>query len=177
MEEDKILIEKSKKGNTDAFKELILKYQARLFNLALYHTKNQQDASDLFQEAWLKAFSHIEKFDFHYQFYSWICRILINTYIDKYTSKSSQSREVPIPEYFDGIMEPDPFEEVEKNQNRKKLMSAVARLPEEFRITLVLIDIQQLSYEEVSNITKISIGTVRSRLSRAREKVRQILKT
>lgn len=174
MENEELLIKKAKKGDTNAFKELILPYQTRIYNLALYFSNNEHDASDLSQETWLKVFSELRKFRFECGFYTWVCKILKNTFIDRYSRKSYRGQEVPISEIAAYTEKKNPLNEMEQKQRDQIIRDAVAGLPEEFRITVVLIDMEGQSYEEVSRITRASVGTVRSRLSRARNKLRNI---
>ncbi|OGS19545.1 MAG: hypothetical protein A3J83_02590 [Elusimicrobia bacterium RIFOXYA2_FULL_40_6] len=175
--ENQKLVDKAKKGDKDAFKELVLAHQARLYNLAFYFTKNEHDASDLYQETWIKVFEQLNKYKYHQNFPAWISQILRNTYIDKFARKQSKKSEVPLDESIDILQsELTPLENSQKLENEAFIDKAINCLPLEYRETVVLIDLQGFSYEETAEITKSPTGTVRSRLNRAREKLKELFK-
>lgn len=172
--EDRSLVEESQKGDKDSFKELIAAYQTKLYNLAFYFLGNEHDAADLSQETWCRVFKQLNTFKFNCSFYTWVCKILRNFYLDNYVRKQYRKKEVPLNESINRISELEPSAGLEKEQLNKIIKTAIDKLQDDFRITLVLIDLQGFSYEEVAKITKVSLGTVRSRLSRARSKLREI---
>ncbi|OGS23589.1 MAG: hypothetical protein A2297_06880 [Elusimicrobia bacterium RIFOXYB2_FULL_48_7] len=170
------LIEQSRKGDKNAFKELVLTHQSRLYNLAFYFAKNEHDASDLYQETWVKIFEQLNKYKYHQNFPAWASQILRNTFIDKFIRKKSKKAEIPLDESVDcqpsGPSSPDISENIDQETF---VDQAINSLPVEFRETVVLIDLQGYSYEETAAITGAPIGTVRSRLNRARERIKEIL--
>ncbi|MBU0952264.1 MAG: sigma-70 family RNA polymerase sigma factor [Elusimicrobia bacterium] len=169
------LIERAKTGDVEAFKDLIEAYQVKIYNFAYYLAKNEQDASDLSQEAWIKVFKQLPTFRLDSSFYTWCCKILKNLFIDIYTRRHSYRKELPLNDELDTkAVAIDSLHILEKEQRENIVSNAVTSLPDEFRMTIILTDMQGLSYEEVSKITKVSINTVRSRVSRGRERLRKI---
>ena len=169
------LIEKAKSGDVEAFKDLIEAYQVKIYNFAYYLAKNEQDASDLSQEAWIKVFKQLPTFRLDSSFYTWVCKILKNLFIDIYTRRHNYRKEIPLNDELDTkSVVIDSLHILEKEQRESIVSDAISALPDEFRDTIVLVDMQGLSYIEAAKITRSSVNTVRSRVSRGRERLRKI---
>lgn len=173
------LIEKFKLGDRSVFEVLVLKYQDRIYNLCLYMLGNPLDAEDAAQETFIKAFRGLEFFETHAPFYTWIYRIGINTCLD-YKKKAS-SRYERFHSDIDSLRQDIPSENSPEDQLKiseftESVQSALLEIPAKLRTVIVLKEIEDLSYEEISRVLKISIGTVKSRISRARELLRKKLR-
>jgi RNA polymerase sigma-70 factor (ECF subfamily) len=177
--EERELVELSQKGDEEAFAALVKKYKMKVFNLAFSFTRDQEIADDLAQEVFIKAFFGLPKFRFKSEFGTWLYRIAVN-HVKDYLRKRGRMRKIP----FENLLESQSVEEdevtrKEKEQimeQRKKLVHrCLQTLPEKYKVILTLRDIQGFPYEEISNILKISPGTVDSRLHRARKMLREKL--
>ena len=180
--DEKALIDAARRGDVGSFNRLVLSYQSMVYNLA-YRILGDSDASaDATQDAFLSAFKGIAKFRGG-SFKSWLMRIVTNACYDQLRVKQRR----PATSLDDLLeFEPapirslrDPAESPEEHALRQELSSAIqvgigALLPEQ-RVALVLSDVQGLSYREIAEVTGVSLGTVKSRLSRARSKMRDFL--
>lgn len=174
---DEVLIEKAKTGDNSAFEELVKKYEKKIYNLAFRLTGNPDEAGDVLQETFLKTYHSLNRFKKEANFSTWLYRIALNIVLmkkRKEKGKVFESIDTPLftPE-GEMIKEiPDwsnnPEAEIENKEVKNILNNALASLPEEYRAVLILRDIQRLSNKEVSEILKISIPAVKSRLHRAR---------
>jgi RNA polymerase sigma-70 factor (ECF subfamily) len=148
-----------------------------MFNFAVRLTKDREDAADLVQEAFLKAFRFFDSFESGTNVKAWLFRILKNTYINMYrrTSRSPETVEYDVVEEFyetvrDSTVDmPSTAEQVVTNALDDQVAAAIDALPEEFRTVLILCDIEEFTYEEIAEFLDCPIGTVRSRLHRARK--------
>ncbi len=184
-EEDRVLVANAKKGDNKAFESLLKKYRKSVYYMLLKMVKNADDAEDLTQEAFAKAFNSIEKFDSKYAFSTWLFRIATNNCIDFIRKKRVQTVSIDQPvEGDDGSNmrfdvkdeNPDPNQKVQKKQRQHYLNMAIARLPEKYRVLVELRYFKELSYEEVAQELQIPLGTVKAQLFRARELLNQELK-
>lgn len=183
--EDRKLVANAKKGDAKAFEKLESKYRKSVYYMLLKMVKNPDDAEDLTQEAFAKAFVSIHKFDSKYAFSTWLFRIATNNCIDFIRKKrvSTVSIDQPI-EGDDGSSmrfdvrdhNLDPNQTMLKKQRKQYLAKAIDRLPEKYRTLVDLRYFQELSYEEVANELQIPLGTVKAQLFRARELLSQELK-
>lgn len=183
---DSYLINKCKKGDRHAFDKLIDKYQDKIFNFAYRITGNYEEASDVSQEAFIRAFNSIKTFRNEAAFSSWMYRIVKNIYIDRlhvaerlpYISldETIESENGSIQREIKDVNAISPENELIKNERERIIHDLLNELPPHQRIPLVLYHINNLTYEEIANITKLPIGTVKSRINRARstmaEKIR-----
>lgn len=178
------LVEQSRKGNVDAFEELIKDYKKSAYNIALRVLRNVEDAEDASQEALIKVYKNIQNFNMQSTFKVWLYRIVVNTCLDFKRKKSINA--VSIDENIDlgGNNEvhreiaddsgnPDAL--VEKNFNNKLVNDAVNKLDDDYKTIIVLRDIQGFSYSEIAEILSCNLGTVKSRLNRARKSLKEIL--
>ena len=185
---DTVLIRAVQAGDMAAFDELVLKYKDRLFNLVYWFLGDYQDANDCAQETFIKVFKSIKKFRFESAFSTWLYRIAINTCKNKIqssayrwkkktvsleTSNSSKNGN-PFSEIVNGS--PTPVVALEKKERMMRIQKAINSLPEEQNKVVVLRDIQGLSYQDISDITGLNLGTVKSRLARGRLELKNRLK-
>ncbi|MBI4202597.1 MAG: sigma-70 family RNA polymerase sigma factor [Chloroflexi bacterium] len=181
MENEATFIQRSQKGDLDAFNQLVLHYQGQVYNLALRMLGNQASAADAAQEAFISAYQAIASFHGG-NFRSWLLRITANACKDM--MRSARARPSLS---LESLVEPNPgnipqssAESPEDFALRSELGAEIQRgldsLPAEQRLAVVLIDVQGYSYEEAAQVMGASLGTVKSRLSRARERLRDYLR-
>ena len=182
-EEELRLLSLAKEGDHSAFGQLMGSSQDAVYRLALRMTENEEDALDLSQETFLQAYTELGRFRGECRFSSWICRIAYNKCID-HLRKQKRRPTAPMtqltPEGEETELEfPDlryePQTELEKKELRLALREAVEALPDDQREILELREYGALSYEDIAEALKIPVGTVRSRLARARERAARFL--
>ncbi len=180
---EKTLIKNAKNGDTDAFEQLILGCKGKAYNIALKYMKNQEDALDVLQESFIKIFRHLNKFHEESKFDTWVYRIVVNTCNDMLRKNSHYAKDVHIyqkngdgrEEMMDFVdTEPTPEESILYKEGFSQIEKCLERLNQEHREIIILRDIQEMTYEEICHILDCNIGTVKSRLSRARMKLREI---
>jgi RNA polymerase sigma-70 factor (ECF subfamily) len=187
-DEDVLLVFSCRKGDPAAFEPLVLKYQKRMFNIAFRITGDYEDAGEVTQEAFLSAYRNIGGFRGDAGLATWLTAITVNLAKNRLKQTRGRRRhetyslDDPIPADA-GCMVADPpsnspsvLEEMERKDIRRKVQECINALDHDFREVLVLRDMQDFSYGEIGTILKLAIGTVKSRLSRARESVRDCLK-
>ncbi len=185
MEEFEInLIEKSKQGDIESFEILIKSYQTLAYNIAFRMLGNIEDANDATQDALVKVFKSIQSFQGQSSFSTWLYRIVTNTCLDELRKRKRQkvySYHNPV-EMEDGGMERDVVdpnsnteEILEKREEIKNIQDAIQALPEQHRTMIILRDIKGLSYEQISEILDCPNGTIKSRISRARMALKEII--
>lgn len=167
------------------FEAEALQHLDALYQSAYYLTRNQTAAEDLVQEACLKAYRFWDKYQKGTNCRAWLLRILRNTYINQYRRKVQEPARVDYEEldrYYNQLVESatvgvqrDPSEELFANLVDEEIIEALEQLPDEFRQVVILSDLQELSYKEISDILDCPIGTVRSRLSRGRKLLQSLL--
>ena len=179
-EREREVISRVISGETQLFEELVTDNQTKVYNLALKITKNPQDAMDISQDAFLKAYSSLRSFRGDSRFSVWLYRLTYNLCLD-YMRKQKRTNVISLNgdagEDDDGaeLEIPDlrsmPEAEYEKKELREELNRCFERLPESQRRILILREISGMSYSEIAETMKISEGTVKSRISRARQKL------
>ena len=184
QDENKLLVEKARKGDMSAFEQLILNHEKIVYNVALRMFNNIEDAKDIAQEVFIKAFRSIENFDGRSSFSTWIYRIAMNTCIDE-TRKRKGKASVSLEEEMsdeDGSWKQQyaddgdtPEESMLRQEGQHEIMRALERISPDHKLVIVLRDIQGLSYDEIAEITDLTLGTVKSRISRARLQLKQEL--
>ncbi|WP_020406978.1 sigma-70 family RNA polymerase sigma factor [Hahella ganghwensis] len=172
---DHVLIEASQKGFRQAFDWLVVRYQARILNAVAAYMRDRDAVVDVAQETFIRAYKGIKRFRYDSHFYTWLYRIAINTayiYLNKEHKKhavlDSDSSEMTMAAISDDtIYEPDQQRHTEELQHH--LQSAIEELPTEQRTAFLLLENDGLHYADIAEVTNAPIGTVRSRIFRARE--------
>jgi RNA polymerase sigma-70 factor (ECF subfamily) len=182
--EDKLLIDRCKRGDPSAFNELVLKYEKQVFNLAFRLTGNYDDANDVASDTFVRIYNSIGKFRGDSAFSTWLYRIVTNVYLDTRKRRLAHPH-LSLEEYLEmeeGSLPrqiedpaPGPQVEAEERERHELLQSVINELPEFQRIIIVLYHIQELPYEEIAEILNMPLGTVKSRLNRARRALRERL--
>jgi RNA polymerase sigma-70 factor (ECF subfamily) len=177
--EEKELVRLSREGSEEAFAELVKIYKIKVFNLAYSLTRDRDVADDLAQEAFIKAYYALPRFQSRSGFGTWLYRIAIN-HVRDYLRKKSRIIQISIENIKESsILQEDKTMKEEKEhieaQRRQLVRQSIRSLPEKHQVILSLRDIQGFSYEEISKILKISAGTVDSRIHRARKMLRKKL--
>lgn len=179
--DDNRLIAECREGNTAAFGELVSRYQDRLFNSVLRLCDNAEDARDVVQEAFLHAYQSLQTFKGDALFFTWLYRIAVNTAISMKRKKRVVLRIQPTGEDGNAIDPLDPSETnrpghaIEMAEEERRVHDALAKLSPEHRSVLVMKDMEGMKYEEMAEILGVPVGTIRSRLHRARLEMRDIL--
>lgn len=179
--DDKRLIAECLQGNTEAFGELVRRYQERLYHSVYRLIENAEDAQDVVQEAFLNAYQSLEGFKGHSRFFTWLYRIAVNTAISHKRKHRSMAR-METQKNGEHTLDPlDPSEAsrpehaLEQVEQQRRVRQALARLSPEHRTVLVMKEIEGQKYEEMAEILHVPIGTIRSRLHRARLELRELL--
>jgi RNA polymerase sigma-70 factor (ECF subfamily) len=177
--EDAVLVRKAQQGDMDAFESLVRKYQQRIYAICRRLTGAHQSADDLAQETFIKAYFALARFDAQWPLYPWLRRIALNSGLNYLKTRS---RERPLDERAIGTRKTpfsapadDPEERLERAEFEARFEWAVASLPSDQKSVFVLRFHEGLSYEEISRTLDLPIGTVMSRLNRARQKLKGLL--
>ena len=179
--DDRRLIAECLKGRTASFGDLVRRYQDRLFNAVYRVLDNTEDTHDVIQEAFLNAYQSLNSFKGDSEFFTWLYRIAFNAAI----TLKRKRRTVFSLEYgrddelsnepADHSVFTRPGEALERSEEEAKLQEALNRLSPEHRVVLILKDIEGQKYEDIAEILDVPIGTVRSRLHRARSELKELL--
>lgn len=169
------LIEQSRKGNVDAFEELIRDYKKSAYNIALRFLRNVEDAEDVSQEALVKVFKSIKNFNMQSTFKVWLYRIVVNACLDFKRKKSIDFYPIDELMNFTGSNDDNPDDMVDKNYTSEIVNMSINKLEDDFKTIIILRDIQGFSYNEISEILSCNLGTVKSRISRARKNLKDII--
>lgn len=178
-----LLIKRSIKGDIDAFEELIKDYKKMAYNIALRVLRNKEDAEDISQEALVKVFKNIDSFNMQSTFKVWLYRIVMNTCLDFKRKKKivTYSIDKPLENDESAILQdiPDnsnnPDVIIQNKLESQMINECIEMLDDDFRTVIVLRDLQNLSYKDIASILSCNEGTVKSRLNRARKKLRDII--
>ena len=177
---DVYLAGKAASGDVDAFETLVLKYEKNIYNIALRMMPSAEDAKDVSQNVLIKIYNNLSNFKGDSLFSTWIYRITVNTCIDE-IRKYKRKNEVSIDDEDKGvgrnIQDPalSPEQNIIASEGLNAILEAVKELPEEYSTVITLRDIQGFAYSEIAEITDCSLGTVKSRISRARGKLKELL--
>ena len=180
------LVKRCQAGDTEAFDELVTRYRTRIFGMIYNMVHSEQDAWDLAQDSFVKAWKSIKRFRGHSSFYTWIYRIVMNVTIDWLRKKQVKGGG----EFDDAIQlkEVDPasktvpkenalpYETMERSEIRARIENAIAQLSPEHRAVILMKEIEEMQYHEIAETLRCSIGTVMSRLFYARKKLQNLLK-
>jgi RNA polymerase sigma-70 factor (ECF subfamily) len=177
--QEKRLIAKAKSGDEKAFARLIERYQRPLYYCIFAMVFSHSQTDDLIQDTFIKVFKSLYRFDEKYPFYPWIRRIAVNITINWMKSEAGRkaiSIDAIDPSDPQVVLKEDPGSMAERGEMLQALSRALQDLPAEQRAVFVLRTMNELSYEEIAGDLQISMGTVMSRLNRARSKLRSIMK-
>lgn len=180
--EDQHLIDESLAGRTDAFGQLVVRYQDRLFSSLVRILNSRDDARDAVQDAFIQAFEKLATFQGNSAFYSWLFRIAMNAALTqkrkhrKTASSLDAARDNRGIEIPDGHPSAGPSHAIELSEQQAQVQRALMSLPDEFRTVIVLKEMEGLKYEEIAEMVGCPVGTVRSRIHRARSELRQKLR-
>jgi len=182
MWDENALIDAAQRGQMDAFNELILHYQSQVYNLAYHIMHDPAAADDATQEAFISAYRAIKRFRGG-SFRSWLLRIATNACYDELRRRKrrpsvswddfGELEEEANPHLVDGGLKPE--ESVQQQELRDLLERSIARLPQHHQTAIILVDRLGLSYEETANVMGVRLGTVKSRLARARKQMQALL--
>ncbi len=176
---DKEIIERVKGGDKKAYDLLVLKYQQRVINLISRFVKNHSDALDVSQETFIKAYRALPNFRGESAFYTWLYRIAVNTAKNHLTVQSRKitksDYDVTDIEQIEGNMslieQTTPENLLHKDELQETVLKTIENLPEDLKSAIMLREIDGLSYEDIANVMDCPVGTVRSRIFRAREMI------
>jgi len=186
---DAILVERCKRGDSAAMERLILKYQNRIYNVILKMCTNPHDAAELTQETFVKIIQSIAKFESKSSFYTWAFRIAVNLTLNfcqrnaRFELRSlnsgdcGRSREgtQALSELLSDDSSPDPEKMAQNKELCEIAVQSLMKLDDEQRAVIILRDIEGMNYAQIADVLQVKLGTVRSRLSRARSRLREIM--
>jgi len=172
--QDLELTRRSQAGDTEAFDELVTKHRAKIFAMVCCMVRNEHDAWDLAQEAFLKAWQSIHRYEGRCSFYTWLYSITVNLTIYSLRRKGRR-QEVELNEATPSSL-PNPSVNYQCTEIREQVDEALAKLSPEQRAVVVLKDLEGLQYHEIAEVLNLSMGTVMSRLFYARKKLQFMLK-
>jgi len=176
---DQKLVERVQKGDKGAFDLLVLKYQHKIVNLIMRYVRDPELALDISQEAFIKAYRALPRFRGDSAFYTWMYRIAVNTAKNHLAAQRRRPMDVELdlqdPEQYNlhaKLKETDTPEGVTlSNELKESVERAIAALPEDLRTAIVLRELEGMSYEEIAQTMECPVGTVRSRIFRARDAI------
>jgi len=182
-EDEHLLVAAAKRGDTSAFEELVSRYERKIFRLTMNITRNREDAEDAMQDAFLKSYTHLKDFDGDSRFYTWLVRIAANEALMRLRKRRPNQFSLDEPvEGDDDLMPreledwgPKPDQRFAQTEMHEILSGVIDNLEPDFRTVFVLRDIEELSTEETAKALGISVPAVKSRLLRARLKLREKL--
>lgn len=183
LENENILLTKAQDGNVQAFEELTSSYYTKVYNICYRMLNNSEDASEQAQETFIKVYKNIKKFKGNCSFSTWIYRIATNVCLD-YLRKNKNKKDISLEQNtFEDIKVKDrlisnnlgPEKVAEINAQRRAINQALSQMNEKNRLIILLRDFNGFSYEEIANILQSPVGTVKSRISRARAELRDLL--
>ena len=184
IDEEAAIVAQARLGDAKAFSELLSRYEGKIFRLALHITQNREDAEDVLQEAFLKAYEHLDQFQGQSKFYTWIVRIAVNQALMKLRKRKSD-RSVSLDETIDtgedtvareiAAWDENPEQQYSREEINEILKSAIDGLAPIYRAVFVLRDVDELSTEETAEALDLSVPAVKSRLLRARLQLRDKL--
>lgn len=182
-EDEHLLVAAAKQGDTSSFEELVSRYEKKIFRVTMNITRNQQDAEDSLQDAFLKAYAHLQEFSGDSRFYTWLVRIAANEALMRLRKRRPNvvSLDEPVENEDDLLPRevadwgPSPLDRFAQTEMRGILQGAIDALEPDFRTVFVLRDVEELSTEDTAKALGISVPAVKSRLLRARLKLREKL--
>ncbi len=181
---DEDLIVLVQKGHRRAFDEIVARYKGRLFSFTLRMVKDPSLAEEMTQETLIRVYMHADKYREIAKFSTWVFTIATNLVRNRMRQVSRAPRMLslnPVPDEDEHPVDPadphaDPSRDVESEELGRLINEATAKIPEKYRVPFLLREVDQLSYEEIQQVTGLKLGTVRSRINRARNRFRQNIK-
>ena len=187
--DDTVLVEKCREGNSSAMERLIIKYQNRIYNVILKICGNPDDAAELTQDTFVKVIQNIDKFRGKSAFYTWAFRIAVNLTLNRCKRKvkiafksldksrylESEKAKKDLKSFLEDKNARDPADIAASRELTKIIINAVMQLEDDSRAVVVLRDIEGMNYQQIAKTLELKLGTVKSRLSRARKNLREIL--
>jgi RNA polymerase sigma-70 factor, ECF subfamily len=186
QKEDELLIRDFLADDIRAFDRIVNKYKDMVFNLCYRILNDYDEADDCSQETFIKVYGNVKNFRFQSSFLTWLYRIAVNTCKNRLASRQSRLNKTSLKignpsedkrdplDISDRSFDPEAL--FEKNEQKRQIDGAIESLPGELRILIILRDLEGKSYEDISKITGVNIGTVKSRLARARSQLRDSLR-
>jgi RNA polymerase sigma-70 factor (ECF subfamily) len=184
IDDEAAIVAQARLGDAKAFSELLRRYEGKIFRLAQHITQNREDAEDVLQEAFLKAYEHLDQFQGQSKFYTWVVRIAVNQALMKLRKRKSD-RSVSLDETIDtgedtvareiAAWDENPEQQYSREEINQILSSAIDGLAPIYRAVFVLRDVDELSTEETAEALELSVPAVKSRLLRARLQLRDKL--
>ena len=175
------LVERHRYGDVDAFEEIYERYEAMVFNLAWRLCGDPTEAQDLAQEAFLRVYRHLERFQGRSSLKTWIYRVALNTCRSSLGRKKWRSVPLAEEEGAEGLVLVDtrrtPEERAVATSAGEQVLESLALIPRKFREAVVLRDLEGLTYTEMADVLGVRIGTVRSRIARGRKRLRDLMET
>src|SRR5438552_11150536 len=180
---DEALVRAAQKGDMGAFEELVARHRDKIYARAFSMMRNEEEAIDLSQEAWVKAWQRLKQFQGEASFVTWLTRIVINLCLDQLRKQKRLRAESieQMDEELGGVerqmpvVTPNPTERLERGELRQRIDEALAKLSHEHRTVLILHEFEELEYKEIARRMQCSIGTVMSRLFYARRRMANLL--
>ena len=179
---DEELVEDVKKGNIDAFEDIVKKYENKVYGIVFHMMKNQNEVEDLAQEVFLKVYKNLDRFKGDSSLYTWIYKITVNLCLDELKKRkniiyldekiSVEDGEIDKELPSNERSQEELYEDKELKEN---LHRCINKLPDKQKMMIVLRDIKGFSYDEIAEITNNKIGTVKSQINRARLKLKELL--
>jgi len=182
--DEEVLVREARRGNLKAYDELVQRYQERIYATIYHMTANHEDANDLAQESFIKAFQALKSFKGGSSFYTWLYRIAVNKTINFLKQRRNRVHMSLNDMDFNAEHDPDllaltseqtPRREIGLTELQEKLNEALLKLSEPHRLVVVLHDIQGMPHDEIAKVMECNIGTVRSRLFYARQQLQALL--
>ncbi len=176
---NELLIKRAQRGEPRAFEELMTPYEGMIWRICWHYLENREDAQDAAQEVMLRAWRGLPAFRGEASLETWLYRLCVSACTD-----ALRRRKLRVADSVDALLEegrepasdaPGPEEQTERGERHEQLRIALRQLPEEMRTPLILAAIEGLSYEEISHTLNINLGTVKSRINRARKQLAEIL--
>jgi len=188
MSDEHLLVERCRRGDPEAFRQLVEPCVERLFSTLYGMIGSREDAEDLLQEALLTAYRSLGSFRKEASFYTWLYRVAVNRARNELKRRARRGRMVSLDRWrtegvaapgdlFEvGRSGPDPEEDTARRQIQDAVHAALGEIPPKYRTVVVLKDLEGFSQEEIAEILNCSVGTVKSRLSRARDRLKEVLR-
>src|SRR6267143_2029279 len=182
-EDEHLLVAAAKRGDAAAFEELVNRYERQIFRLGMNITQNREDAEDVMQDAFLKSYQNLDRFQGDSRFYTWLVRIAVNEALMKLRKRrpNQVSLDEPLTQAEDPVFReiedwgPSPEQRFAQTELNEILTQVIGDLDPIFRVVFTLRDVEGISTDETAHILGISVAAVKSRLLRARLKLRQKL--